>query len=107
MDESSNVEKTEALVVTIDLARLWGDFREFRGEMRTRMNGFETSLRAGLEEIRADTNRRVEKLEDEGIVERVVKLESNWRLAIWTAVAMAILTTGLLADVIYHAMTGG
>lgn len=85
---------------------LVGDFREFRGEMRTRMDNFDRALGDGIREIRESatsataTSAKLADLEGEDLSRRVTLLEANWRLALWIGGVVAVLTIGLFADLV-------
>jgi hypothetical protein len=103
---------SETQSVTIDLARLWGDFREFRGEMRSEMSGFKQQLTSGLDEVReaasnhTDTSKRVELIERENLGPRMARLEANLRVIAWVGAAVALMTLGLFSDMVWHFFTG-
>lgn len=90
----------------VNLATLWGDFREFRGEMRSRMDTFGSQLSNSMTEVReaADRNHVMEaklhELEQADLARRVHLLEGNWRLAAWVGAAVGLLTLGLFADLV-------
>ena len=91
--------------VTINLARLWGDFREFRGEMRSEMKGLKTQLTDSLDAMReaasnhGETRLKVQELERANLNERLMRLEGNWRIAIFIGSIFAVMTLGLVFDV--------
>lgn len=96
----------------VTLVDLWGDFREFRGEMTTRMTGFERQLGDGLAEMRyavtehKRTEAKLTQLEDHELAKRVQSLESNWRIAIWLGAALAVLVLGLVGEAIRTMLFG-
>lgn len=102
----------EDRAVTVDLARLWGDFREFRGEMRTRMDGLDGMLSSGLRDMRdavsnhRATEAKVTGLEQEDLARRIGRLEGNWRIAIWIGAAIAVMVFGLVGEAMRSWMFG-
>ena len=110
IDERADMGQGE---VTINLARLWGDFREFRGEMRAEMTGLKTQLSDSLAAMReaasnhGETRLKVEELERLNLNQRLMKLEGNWRLALWLGTVIGVLTLGLVFDGLRGWIFGG
>lgn len=93
------------------LARLWGDMREFRGEMRARLESLTEvvgELRTDLRErddrhaqLTADhhaVDRRVDEIERDDLARRVQQLETTNRVLLFLGSAMTLAVVGLVAD---------
>lgn len=103
----------------ITLVDVWGDFREFRGEMRAatsatqhQMAGLEKQLQDGLAEVReaasnhTDTAAKVNHLEDAQVEGRLAMLETNWRVALWILAAIGLATMGLIGQALRTVFLG-
>ncbi len=101
-----------------NVARLWGDMREFRGEMRARLESLTEvvgQLRTDLRErddrhaqLTADHHavaRRVGEIERDDLSRRVQQLETTNRALRFAGAVLSIAILGLIADVMKTWMT--
>lgn len=97
----------------VTIADVHGDFREFRGEMRARMDGVEATQAELLELVRKTTGSnngtaaRLHTLEEARLPARVQDLEARWRVAIFVGGAVALMVAGLFADLLRGLIFGG
>lgn len=77
------------------------------------MRSFKEQLAEGLDEIRdaaanhTETRARLEDLERADLHRRLVRVEGNWRLAMWLGAVIGVLTLGLFFDLLRGWILGG
>lgn len=88
----------------VNMMQLWGDFREFRGAVQTRLDAFDVSLSGALSSIR----RAVEHSDSKNVEirARLIVVEQRQVLVYRILAAIALVALGIVGELVRRALIG-